>query len=81
MPTRYEIRAKGPRGEDFLIGFTARVSRAGLLGVLRFDGKRLTSLLSEDSQIEFRCKPRVHAVTTDGWTFGFTGRTQREVTQ
>ena len=76
--TAYEILAT--KGEQvFLVAYARQVSRAGLLKAMQRRGPELLAKLAigENDEIKFSCKPRVHA-TMDGWTIGFTGRTELE---
>lgn len=79
MATRYEVVARGPNGELIPVGFTARVSRRGLLNLLQVEGDRWAALMSDTDEIEFHCRPRIHATVSNGWWFGFTGNTQKQV--
>lgn len=78
-PTRYEILAEHPDGRKYLIGYTPRLSRVGLLNAMRARGDDLVAKLpiGENDVMRFETKPRVHC-TTSGWRIGFTGRTQRD---
>lgn len=76
--TAYEILAT--RNEQvFLVGYARQVSRAGLLKAMQRRGPELLATLAigKDDKITFSCRPRVHAIM-DGWTIGFTGRTEKE---
>lgn len=78
-PTRYEVAAKSPTGESFLLGYTPRVSRQGLLIVMQRHGEKIIAALhiGEKDQISFGTQPRPFA-TVAGWRLEFTGRTQRD---
>jgi predicted transcriptional regulator of viral defense system len=79
--TRYEIAAWHADGRRLPeIAFAARLSRSGLLAAMRNRGDWLVETLAigEHDQITFGTKPRPHATLGNGWTVGFTGRTQRE---
>ena len=78
MITRYEITACKD-DVTYLIGYTPRISRMGLLTVMQSHGPAIIEKLGigNNDAISFACKPRIHA-KMDGWTIGFTGRTQRE---
>lgn len=80
--TRYEITATHPDGRAWLVGYTARPSRHGLLNLMRQHAGKLIQILGigEQDQMTFGTKPRAHA-TVSGWTVGLTGRTQREAKQ
>jgi hypothetical protein len=76
--TRYIVVAsKG--AEQILVGMTPRISRAGLLAVLRNRGQALIDRLAigETDQITFGTKPRPFA-TVAGWMIAFTGQTERD---
>lgn len=77
-PTRYEITATNG-AHTFLVGYTPRLSRPGLLVAMQKHGEQLIALcgIGDQHEIAFRCHPRIHA-HVNGWTIGFTGRTQRE---
>ena len=80
-PTRYEITASHPGGSCFLVAYTPRLSRHGLLAAMRGRGDaivaRCLSATPDDDTITWSTKPRPNA-TMNGWTIGFTGRTQRD---
>jgi len=78
MITRYQVEATNGK-QSFTIGFTPRVSRIGLLKMMQSQGQQLIDAIgiTDDDQITFACKPRVHAKVKD-WTIGFTGRTQHD---
>lgn len=81
MITRYEIIAsKGNR--SYLIGYTPRVSRSGLLAVMQRHGPDIIRVIDikEEDEIRWYTSPRVHAEVA-GWFIGFTGRTQKEAQQ
>lgn len=78
--TRYQVVASHPDHPPVTVGYTSRVSRQGLLAILR---KRADAIISHcgigpDDSMSFHCKPRVHAKVS-GWTIGFTGRTELDV--
>lgn len=78
-PTRYEIVATHQDGRAYLIGYTPRLSRQGLLTAMQKHGPAIIAKLAigATDQMDFATKPRVHAKCA-GWTIGFTGRTQRD---
>lgn len=82
MITRYEITATHPDGRAFLVGYTPRLSRPGLLAAMQNVGNAIVEKLAigDDDALTFGTKPRPHAKTT-GWMIGFTGRTQRDAKQ
>jgi len=79
--TRYEIVA-WKDGEYLLVGYTPRLSRAGLSAAMQNVGDALIERLQIDDQhtITFGTKPRPWAQVA-GWQVEFTGRTQREAKQ
>lgn len=79
MITRYEIAAKHPDGRAFLVAYTPRVSRPGLLAAMRQRGEAIVAKLAigESDIMTWHTKPRVHCECS-GWIIGFTGRTQLE---
>lgn len=81
--TRYEVLAtKG--AEQFIVGFTPRVSRMGLLRVMQGVGDFLIVQcgIGAADEITFGfnhgSKPLAYAEVS-GWRIGFTGRTERDV--
>lgn len=79
MTTKYEITARHSDGRSFLIGFTARKSRVGLLAVLRDRGDEILVKcgFTDGAKAEYT-KGRFPCVLSEGWTIGFTGRTKLE---
>lgn len=77
--TRYEITAEAEGRPTFLIGYTPRLSRLGLLDAMRKHGGAVIAKLGigDADEITWHTQPRPHA-TTAGWRIGFTGRTQAE---
>lgn len=77
--TRYEITATAEGKQTFLIGYTPRLSRPGLLDAMRKHGDAIIAKLGigDADEITWASKPRPHALTS-GWKIGFTGRTQNE---
>lgn len=78
-PTRYEIAARHPDGRAFLVGYTPRLSRSGLLSASRNVGDALVSLLGKDADEPPKAgtKPRPW-MAIGSWRIEFTGRTQRD---
>ena len=78
--TKYEITAKHPVFGEYLIGYTPRISRPGLLAAMRAHGEDMLLVLdiSERDEMTWHMAPRIHA-RTGQWVIGFTGRTQRTV--
>lgn len=79
MITRYEIAAIDPHGNrKFLIGYTPRHSRPGLLSAAERVGKHIIAKLSigEDCRLIYSGHPVKRLDLSNGWTIGFTGRTQ-----
>ena len=79
--TAYEITAtNGER--TFLIAYTPRVSRIGLLKAMQKRSAQIIKKLGvgDKDEISFATQPRVHC-TLSGWTVGFTGRTECEAKQ
>jgi hypothetical protein len=77
--TRYEITARHPDGRAFLVCYTPRVSRPGLLKAIQHVGRHILEKLTvgENDVMTWHTKPHVHC-RTSGWEIGFTGRTQRD---
>lgn len=77
MITRYEIAARHPDGRAYLIGYSPRVSRIGLLNAIRKHGEQVIAKLEigEAAQLTFGTRPRPFAITGE-WRIEFTGRTQ-----
>ena len=79
MLTRYEITARHPDGRTYLVGYTPRKSRPGLLVAMRKFGAEIIDKLAvaEDDEITWATAPTPRAFTGD-WIIAFTGRTQRD---
>ena len=79
MITRYEITAIHPDGRAFLIAYTPRLTRPGLINAIWIRSADVVARLgvAADVRLDVHLRPRIHA-TMDGWTIGFTGRTQHE---
>ena len=78
MITRYEIAATHPDGRKWLIGYTPRKSRIGLLLAMQKHGQAIIDRLAIRDDLtfgEFVAQPLPH-VMCDAWRIGFTGRTQ-----
>lgn len=77
--TRYEITATKAGEATLLIGYTPRLSRPGLIDMLRRVGPEVVGRLAigDKDRIAFGTKPRPWAETA-GWRIAFSGRTQRE---
>ena len=82
MTTRYEITAKHADGRTFLVAYTERHSGTGLTLALRKRGPEIAANtgISPDAHFEFSTQPRANW-KCDGWTIGFTGRTQLDAKQ
>ena len=78
-PTRYEIVAEHAEGKRYLVGYTARKSRYGLLRAMQNVGNALIEQcqIGESDKISWHTRPHPHCFTS-GWCIGFTGRTQRD---
>lgn len=87
--TAYEVIASGPNGEKVILGFTPRVSKAGLVAMMQSRGDELLALTnpSDDDEIVFafnrnfgalRVAPRAELCRGE-WCVRFTGRTELEV--
>ena len=75
--TRYEITAKGPDGE-FLVGYTARKTRRGMLEVMRmYHGNLIHLCDTNEMTVPSHFKAKDGIVMGD-WTIKFSGRTQRD---
>jgi hypothetical protein len=80
MTTRYEITARHAKtGLTFLIGYSPRVSRRGLIDAMQKFGDEIVRLLDigPRDQMTFHTKPGPHCIVGE-WCIGFTGHTQRE---
>ncbi len=78
--TNYEITARHPDGRVYLVGYTPRHSRAGLLSAILSVGPEIVEAINmgEDDELTFTKAPRWTA-STSGWKIGFTGRTLRDI--
>lgn len=79
MITRYEITATHPDGRAFLVAYTPRLSRPGLLKAIEVRTADVIAKLgvAAGDKLDVHLRPRIHA-TVDQWRIGFTGRTQHE---
>lgn len=79
-PTRYEIAATAADGRRFLVGYTPRKSRQGLLIAMQNVGPELVAALGigEDDEMRFVTKPRIHCAIGADVVVGFTGRTEND---
>jgi hypothetical protein len=79
MITRYEITATHSDGRAFLVAYTPRLTRPGLLHAIQVRSEAIVAKLGAavGDRFDVHLKPRIHA-TLAGWTIGFTGRTQHE---
>lgn len=77
MITRYEITAVHPDGRKWLVGYTPRKSRPGLLAAMRNVAAPLMNKLpiGDADKIEWGTKPLPWA-SVSGFKIAFTGRTQ-----
>ncbi len=77
--TRYEVAIQRPDGHRWLLGYTAQVSKIGVVKIARTIGDTIIRLTSfrEDQNWKWSSKPRTH-FEINGWTVGFTGRTENE---
>ena len=75
--TRYEITATHQDGRTWLVGYTPRYSRAGLLNAMRKVGADLVDRLAigDSDTMAWGTKPRPYCMTS-GWLIAFSGRTQ-----
>lgn len=80
--TRYEITASRPGQPTWLVGYSPRLSRAGLVGAMRRVGDAILDRLAvgDTDEITLVTRPRPHALLS-GWVIGFSGRTQRDARQ
>lgn len=76
--SKYEVAARHPDGRQFLVGYTPRKSRPGLLATMRGVGQQLIDKLpiGETDEMTFATKPTIHA-NVSGWWIGFTGRAKK----
>lgn len=81
-PTRYEVTARHPDGRTFLVAYTPRLSRPGLLNAMRGCAVAMIAKLPIGAAdiVNWATRPRVHAMIGE-WTVGFTGRTQLQAKQ
>ena len=79
VTTRYEITARHPDGRAYLISYSPRLSRGGLLDAMRAQASAIIARLpvSDADELRLVTRPRPFA-TTGAWWIGFTGRTQIE---
>jgi hypothetical protein len=77
--TRYEIVATHTDGRQWLIGYSPRVSRIGLLRAMQRVGPQMIERLgiTDDGVVTWGTRPWAHCFM-DGWRIGFTERTQRD---
>jgi hypothetical protein len=86
VATRYEIAAVGPEGQRVILAYTARTSQSCLVEAIVASRAGLVELLGASdafgrpAEITHFSKlgTRHQAHTDNGWTIGFTGRTERE---
>lgn len=83
-PTRYEVVVTNdrlPNTPPMVLGFTARVGREGLVGMIRSFGDALLALcVDEDAPVTIKGGATRCRVTLGGnLTVHFSGRTEREV--
>lgn len=76
--TRYEITlSDGAR--TFLVGYTSRKSRQGLLGTLQAHGEAIVALACPIGNEQITFGRNINAGATIGpWQAKFTGRTERD---
>jgi len=77
--TRYEIAVRDNGRPLYLIGYSPRLSRRGLLDAMRKVGPAIIDRLGITDQdvVTWATKPRPYC-QMGGWWIGFTGRTQNE---
>ena len=78
--TKYEITARHPDGTTYLVAYTPRLTRRGLLVAMCGAGPEIVEKTSmgKDDEFIFAKSPRWHA-TMNAWTIGFTGRTLHDI--
>ena len=78
-PTRYEVVASHNDGRRLLMGYTKRKSRDGIASLVASKGPENMQRMGLLSERMFNAP--AGALMVEGWTIGFTGRTQREAIQ
>ena len=83
--TRYEIVLTLPDTSRYVVGYSAQVSRSGLLKAMRGAGNILVDALklTDEDPVSFGCQPRPFASFGHNGERGhveFTGRTLRSIT-
>ena len=78
-PTRYEIAASHGDGRRYVVAYTPRVSRPGLREALT-NRRALIATRCEGitAKLAYLKRDGRWTATSGAWTFGFTGRTQRD---
>jgi hypothetical protein len=78
--TRYEVIGVSPTGERIRVGFTGRKNGIGLIKALQTRGPSLVTHLGVlESDTFHLTKGRSPVATLKGWTFSFSGLTERDV--
>lgn len=83
-PTRYEITLRGPAGQRFLLGYSARRTRQAVLSAVL---ARRAAVIAHTGQQDTDWKPGGlgrfgYLYTADGaWQMGLSGRTQLQAQQ
>jgi hypothetical protein len=77
--TRYEIAIRDNGRATYLVGYTPRLSRRGLLDAMRKVGPAIVDRLgiTDSDVLTLPTQPRPFC-QVGGWRIGFTGRTQRD---
>lgn len=77
--TKYEVTVSNDR-ETYLVGYTARKSRRGLVDAIQRRGQDMLAVLalSDDARFEFTKTSQIEARLGDWWVVRFTGRTQKD---
>lgn len=76
--TRYELVASHPDGRRLLVGYTARYSKHGILGMLRQNGPAVVAAFGLDGDAIMTFDRRGQTAHVGPWTITFSGRTQRD---
>ena len=79
--TRYEIVCHSPTGERWLIGYTARPGKPGMMNSTRAIGESVVALTGVTDQDKAKFsggRTRARLDLGNGWAIAFSGRTQRD---
>jgi hypothetical protein len=81
MATTYEITCCHTDGRVYLVGYTCRTTRLGLLNAMRVEGASIVRVtgMGETDELTFAHQGRRWVATLGDWTIGFSGRTKLDV--